>query len=465
MKKLIGILLSTGVAFCANAAVPQEVRNMVDGGAFAAVEKLLSENPGTITAVEADSLRAIMHRVRGDFENTYEEGVALIQKKFPHTTREMIDAWAKKKYIEVRNIDGVDRVFNKTVSNLDRLVPELSKHRKAEAYAGFRELEEAALKAINVSSDKGLSLPVKVTLRFSATVKPDAVPAGSVVRAWLPFPVESERQSDATLISSSDKATFSQGSVHNTVYMEKKAVKGKETRFEIVVSYKTRSQYYSKDYIAAHKSDYDKNSEFYKKYTSAEYPHIVVNDQMRQLAKSIVGNETDPLRQASLIYEWEDTYFPWAGAREYSTIPCIPQYVLEMGHGDCGQVSLLYISLLRSLGIPARWESGYMLEEHSAGMHDWAEVYYEGIGWVPVDMSFGLLKSNREEAVMDFYKTGLDYMRFASNKGVGGILSPAKKWVRSETVDFQLGEVEWDGGNLFYYEDWQPKVEMISIER
>ena len=82
-------------------------------------------------------------------------------------------------------------------------------------------------------------------------------------------------------------------------------------------------------------------------------------------------------------------------------------------------------------------------------MHDWAEVYYEGIGWVPVDMSFGLLKSNREEAVMDFYKTGLDYMRFASNKGVGGILSPAKKWVRSETVDFQLGEVEWDGGNLF----------------
>ena len=186
---------------------------------------------------------------------------------------------------------------------------------------------------------------------------------------------------------------------------------------------------------------------------------------MRQLAKSIVGNETDPLRQASLIYEWEDTYFPWAGAREYSTIPCIPQYVLEMGHGDCGQVSLLYISLLRSLGIPARWESGYMLEEQSAGMHDWAEVYYEGIGWVPVDMSFGLLKSNREEAVMDFYKTGLDYMRFASNKGVGGILSPAKKWVRSETVDFQLGEVEWDGGNLFYYEDWQPKVEMISIER
>ena len=185
---------------------------------------------------------------------------------------------------------------------------------------------------------------------------------------------------------------------------------------------------------------------------------------MRALARNIVGNEADPLRQASLVYDWIDAYFPWAGAREYSTIGNLARYVLDRGYGDCGQVSSLYITLLRALGIPARWESGWMLHPGKEGMHDWAEVYYEGIGWVPVDMSFGILEVANDKAVRNFYKTGIDIYRFASNKGVGGKLSPEKKFVRSETVDFQLGEMEYDDGNLFYYRDWTPDFELISIE-
>ena len=186
---------------------------------------------------------------------------------------------------------------------------------------------------------------------------------------------------------------------------------------------------------------------------------------MKELAKQIVGNETNPYRQASLIYDWIDTYFPWGGAREYSTIPNMAEYVLENGHGDCGQVSLLYITLVRSLGIPARWESGWMLHPSNVGMHDWAETYYEGIGWVPVDMSFGVLEVSPDSNVRNFYKSGIDMYRFAANRGVGGQFSPKKNWVRSETVDFQLGEVEWKEGNLFYYKEWEPELELISFEK
>ena len=107
------------------------------------------------------------------------------------------------------------------------------------------------------------------------------------------------------------------------------------------------------------KKEYDKSSELYRKYTATEYPQVILTSEMRKLAKQIVGRETDPLMQASLVYDWIDAHFPWAGAREYSTIPNLAEYVLENGHGDCGQVSLLCITFLRSLGIPARWESGY----------------------------------------------------------------------------------------------------------
>ncbi len=142
-----------------------------------------------------------------------------------------------------------------------------------------------------------------------------------------------------------------------------------------------------------------------------------------------------------MIYDWIATNFPWAGAREYSTIPNIPEYVVENRHGDCGQVALLYITLVRCLGIPARWESGFMLHPGAENYHDWAETYFEGTGWVATDPSFG--RSTTGESLADYYKTGIDLYRFVVNKGVNGSFDPKKNYIRSETVDNQAGEVEW----------------------
>ena len=195
----------------------------------------------------------------------------------------------------------------------------------------------------------------------------------------------------------------------------------------------------------------------YKKYTSSEAPHMIVTDEMRRLAKEIVGEETNPVLQASMVYDWIVSRFPWAGAREYSTIPNMPEYVLLNKHGDCGQVALLYITLVRSLGIPARWESGWMLHPDEINWHDWAETYFEGVGW---DVSFG--RSAYGTPMADYYKTGIDVYRMASNEAVGQKLSPEKKYIRSETVDFQPGEVEWRGGNL-YYDTWKSHLEVDGI--
>ena len=46
---------------------------------------------------------------------------------------------------------------------------------------------------------------------------------------------------------------------------------------------------------------------------------------------------------------------------EYSTIENIPEYVLDNHKGDCGQVSLLFITLCRISGIPAHFQSGFMM--------------------------------------------------------------------------------------------------------
>ena len=62
---------------------------------------------------------------------------------------------------------------------------------------------------------------------------------------------------------------------------------------------------------------------------------------------------------------------------------------LQNKAGDCDDLSFLYISLCRSVDIPARFIRGFILEEDGATLHAWAEVFVGGgigdNGWIPVE--------------------------------------------------------------------------------
>lgn len=451
------------MAFSAIATVPARISAMMENGEFNKVERLIGDGEEGMTAYESDSVLAIISRIRSDFSLSYDEGVAAIMQKYPHASSRLIDDWEAANYIETKVIDGKKMMFAKSPRNVGLVAPELAVADRYKQMKGAANLANFARTAIEEADADGFGKWRRVKVKFAIDVDADAVDKGKTIRVWMPFPIESERQANATLLSSTDKAVFARDAVHNTIYMERKA-DGKAAHFEAVMQYDVRSKTISQDAMLRRLLPYDTSSDIYKKYTAQELPQIQKSADLNDLAWKIVGNETNPVLQASLVFNWIDARFPWAGAREYSTIPCLPRYVLERGYGDCGQVTLLYITLLRNLGIPSRWESGWWLAPGDSGMHDWGEVYFEGIGWVPVDMSYGMIAAADTPEVAHFYKSGMDFYRFAANKGVCGLLSPEKKYVRSETVDSQLGEVEWDGGNLFYYKDWHPKFEILSIE-
>lgn len=426
--------------------------NWLKKGEFAKIENLinkLSDQDKARYASRIDSLQAIMSRIRDDFRWSAEEGKKRLLEKVPGATDRQIESWKQKKYLETRMIDGQERWFRKTVSNFALLNKELYgaqiARNKQQEYDKTAQLCESIL-----SQEIGANHTCdwkKVDASFFIEVPADAVPAGQVIKAWLPYPFDNGRQRNFQLTSSTSPVTHSDGSLHHTVYMEQQAVKNQPTRFEIKFSYEVAAQVFQRDELLKNLQPYQKDSETYRLYTSQELPHILVNPQMKKLAQSIIGAETNPVMQASLLYDWISANYPWAGAIDYSTIPCIPNYVLDIQHGDCGQVALLYISLLRSIGIPARWESGWIFNaEGWTGYHDWGEIYFEGIGWVPTDVSAG--RDTHNEPLQDFYKTSTDAFRFATNEGIRGELSPKKQYIRRETVDFQAGEVEWAGGNL-----------------
>jgi transglutaminase-like putative cysteine protease len=74
---------------------------------------------------------------------------------------------------------------------------------------------------------------------------------------------------------------------------------------------------------------------------------------------------------------------------------------LQRGEGACRDFAVLFIECCRSVGIAARFVSGYCLGDPAAGshMHAWAEVYLPGAGWRGFDPSRGLSVSEDHIAV------------------------------------------------------------------
>lgn len=414
--------------------------------------------------LETDSGKAIMRRTAADFSLDRASMLEAVRRSHPEITDADLDTFAAKHYIERMVIDGKECYHRKSPRNLNLLHPSYNggaRRRGDRASEARIAYVDSVINYYRGHNDKGLRRRVKY--RFSIDVPGNEALSGDTLRVWMPVPVATARQSEIEILSSvpSDYVLSDGRSVHNSIFFTIPApAPGDTAHLEYTGSMITSGQYVSGEQIMAALKPYDTESAEYKRYTSFESPHII---RLDSLARAITGEETNPYKQSEAVYDYIIARYPWAGAREYSTIPCIPEYVTTEGHGDCGQVALLYISLMRSLGVPARWESGWMLHPGEVNLHDWAEVYFEGTGWLPVDVSFGRYTGASDPEITGFYSHGIDSHRWVANSGVCGEFYPRKEFVRSETVDFQAGEVECTRGNL-YYPAWSYNLEVISSE-
>lgn len=77
--------------------------------------------------------------------------------------------------------------------------------------------------------------------------------------------------------------------------------------------------------------------------------------------------------------------------------PFPPEQTLTLRRGSCRDYTTLFIAACRSMGIAARFVSGYLFgnpqQEHE--LHAWAEVYLPGAGWRGFDPTEGSVVVNR----------------------------------------------------------------------
>ena len=357
-------------------------------------------------------------RLLTDFSRAEDEVKEYIRKYIPDVSDEQMCQWEASKALECMTLNGEKRYFRNAAPNLfrvDSVCYQIKAAKDGVSFSGSEKVNMENLPEIIASVKKSgnpITAPKRMRVTYTLTVDSNAV------------------QDQPTVFSESFEYTTN-AEWHN--------LKPKDIQ------------------------PYDTTSSIYKEYTAEREKHVIFSPRMRELAAKLTAGETNPLLKAKRIFRWVNDNFPWASAREYSTIENIPEYVLDNHKGDCGQVSLLFITLCRISGIPAHFQSGFMMHPKAWNLHDWAEIYFEGIGWVPVDQSFGIPTFARNADEEYFFLGGIDSWRMIVNSDYGMPLIPEKKYPRSETVDFQRGEVEWEGGNL-YFPKWDYHMDIEYLD-
>lgn len=460
MRLTLLLLLLIVQAGCVRKPAVENVTQMVTDGhwqqARAAIADALAQSNLNFQARQALLFQQDrMARMRLDFDKTREEALAQARQIAPNITDQQFAAWEKAGAVEFMDIDGARWYYDGAGKNLFRDNPDA-----AALIDKAHPLDKPLyrlndIKSVIADYDRTggkLHLPLAWRATYSLTVKPDIVPAGEIIRAWLPIPHSADRQQDIHIVST-DPPRFIESDTNAglaSVYLEKPSLGRQPTEFKVTFDVTTEALY---EPIAADRVTAANASDpALAPFLGEEPPEIVFSDQIKNLSRQIVGDETNPYLKARRIFDWVYHHISWTTAREYSTIPCLPAYALAVGHGDCGIKTMTFMTLCRYNGIPARWESGWTMETEK-DMHDWCEIYLAPYGWVPADVTYGVVGSN-DERVKWFYLGGIDGLRFFVNTDYGQPLYPAKTFFRSEIVDFQRGEAEWRGGNL-YFNQWR----------
>ncbi len=192
----------------------------------------------------------------------------------------------------------------------------------------------------------------------------------------------------------------------NSVAVARFAGRARELRFESV----TRLDHAAQNVLDFDLEDY-----------AACYPFSYAMDEMSDLARSIERHYPDPER---LVDRWARRFLREDGPagtldllsamthgikRELAYIARHergtqePRETLKLGSGTCRDFAVLMIEAARSLGLAARFVSGYLYspgrdgDGHVGGgaTHAWARIYLPGAGWVEFDPTNGIV-GNRD---------------------------------------------------------------------
>lgn len=376
------------------------------------------------------------------FPYTKQQAIALFQDLIPDFGVADLERLDRAGYAEWVFLNGEKHYIHNLVRNVLRVDEEIVK-RMGEADS---EKEERVLLKATIADvkEKG-RISERFRLRTSIRLEDGLFRPGMKVKVHLPIPAELHQISDVKILAHSEgNVTIDQpDSLYRAICFEDTLQENRE--FFVEYEYTVTSVYHDfsgEDFLKAENS-LIRDETAHSLYTAEQYPHIRFSPYLKALAAQIVGDEKEPLAIARKIYDYITAKVKYSYMREYFLIEEIPQYCARNLRGDCGVQALLFITLCRICGVPAKWQSGLYAIPGSVGPHDWAMFYVEPYGWLYADPSFGgSAYRDGDEARRSFYFGNLDPFRMVANNAFQQPFASPKRFLPIDPYDNQIGEIE-----------------------
>ncbi len=507
--------------------LPEDITKKKWCGDFSGADRLIARYlAGSIPTALRRRLeleRQIMHMLRAEYPHTYRQALAMLQGRIPDFTEAEFHRLEECGELDWIYVDGSKHYFqgfldtllsvdadfaaragvhkqNRRKQALGKMDPQRRQQaRQADDAAAAREAKKTALltDTIHYLKEKK-SLSLHYHMRASLRIHEDKFVPGRVL-VHLPIPKNCEQFSGIRIVRAEPEtcAVDGEDALQRTVSF---CAELKENRtFLVEYEFDTRVCYVEPraEIVAralqpalVHNTQgrlaltfrkipgcpgamSEKEARTYLVYGNSaplvvqdlteQLPHIRFTPFLRSVAAEAAGDEINPYLLAKRVYDYVTSKVAYAYVRSYLTIESIPEYAALCGRGDCGVQALLFITLCRILGIPARWQSGLNATPYRVSSHDWAQFYVAPYGWLFADCSFGGSGyRNGDIEKHEFYFGNLDPFRMVANSEFQKDFYPPKKHLRYDPFDNQSGEAEYEDRGLSM-DDFDRGREVLAI--
>ncbi|MCI1664854.1 MAG: transglutaminase-like domain-containing protein [Atopobiaceae bacterium] len=431
-----------------NDGLPPEIARLKAAGrldrAITLADQILADGsqPALAPVLRAERLR--MGRLASEFTLSRKQAIALLREEVPDLKGPTFDRLVRDRRIDWRYVGGKPRYMPGFIDSL-RLYPDECPGLEPPAARDTRTRDDMIR-----SMERRGSASCRVTLR--ASISAEGV-AGRFVRAWLPFPQEGPRQTEVRVLDATPGVRLAPPDAPQRTAFWKTS---DSSSFEITYSYVSTAGIRHLGRPDPGQPDFDLDE---------VQPHIVFTPYLRQLAHEIITDTYTPVERARAIYDYVTGHVDYRFQPPYMHLDAIADTTAKSLRGDCGCMAVLFITLCRIAGIPARWESGLYVSPDHVGPHDWAMFYVAPMGWLWADCSFGShARADGNEWLRDHYFGSLDPWRMVSNSEFFSPLTPVDTAVRDDPYDNQLGEMSVDGHGLDRHE-MRRAVRLVSMEQ
>lgn len=417
-------------------ALPADVKRRTMAGdipgALRLIEGYLADGkqPELAPRLRAERLR--LSRLERNFPYDRAAAIALVQKEWPEFTPEQFDALVDARRVDWRYVNGQPHFHSRFVNSL-RVYPDEVPGLKVKP-----EDHTARDEMLSRMEERG-ELSADITLR--AYIRTTAPSVGKAVQAWLPIPAACPQQDERyiEILSATPGAQVASATVEaRTIYWEST----ERDSFEVIYRYRHTAKY-----VRPLELPWDGSQPTFD--VGEELPHIAFTPYLRELAARLTAGLTTPVEKAAAIYDYVTENVDYRYQPDYILLDDIADSCAKELRGDCGVMALLFITLCRIAGVPARWQSGLHVTAEEAGCHDWAMFYAAPYGWLYADPSFGSgARRNGEKSRRAHYFGNLDPCRMVANSVFQAPLTPPDPCYRSDPYDNQLGEMTVDGVGL-----------------